>query len=271
MIVFCVLQIFVQIMILNYIRTLHTSTLAYHRYAHLLLATIILLTLFMFKHFWTSKRCSIVFLLFYIHIAYFGWRSELLLSQTPAWTPFSSFKLQMIVLAFLVPGPYLLNLMLMVCLGAIAVIQWFYLSIGTSPNAILTIEPYASLIYAGVSLALIGFRYRDQKLIEKLSRQGERDEVSKKVTSAMLSMKDKLNTPIQCQILAVEMLKKSGQIKPDLLKSLENSTNKIVGVTRMIDRIEKEYPSLSTDLMTEEELSEFLSRIENENAKSNEF
>jgi hypothetical protein len=189
-----------------------------------------------------------------------GWRTEVILSQTTGWIPYAPFKLQMIILAFLVPGPYVINLLLMGLLCFVACLQWFYLPISTSPNAILTFEPYLSIIYTGVSMTLIWFRFRDQKIIELLSRQKERADVSQKVTSAMLSMKDRLNTPLQCQILAVEMLKKGETIKPELLKTLEHSTKKIVGVTKLIGQLEKEFPSFTTALMTDQELSRFLER-----------
>lgn len=258
MITFCTLQLFIQAMVLAYIFAIQPSPLIYQRIIQFCLAGIILFSLIKYKEFWTTRKCVAVFLIFYTFMAYLGWRTELIFASSKFWVPYASYKLQMIFLAFLVPGTYLMNFIMMCLLSFLAIFQWFYLDIRHAPNAILTVEPYLSMIYAGTSFSLFWFRYRDQRIIELLSRQKERAENNEKIASIMMSMKDRMNTPLQSQIMAIELMKKKCPELQHLIVPLESSMNKIVAVTRMIEKIENEYPSIHPSLMTEKEMTEFL-------------
>lgn len=233
------------------------------RFYHLAFAILVLITLFLKKDFWSKRNCVLVYLALFLPYAYFNWTLQLdYLSSGREWIPLVSGKIQLLLLAFLVPGPYWVNLVMMVLVCAQNIFIWYHLDLPNSPNVVLSSEPQVSFIYISIAVALITFRYRDQKLIEKLTKEKAVYEVHEKLAQIFLSMRDRTNSPLQSQKLAVAILKRECPEKMHIVRPLENSIETIERINKILGKLETQFPVFSKDLMTEEETLAYLEKIE---------
>ena len=233
------------------------------RSLHLIFAIFILVTLFIKKDIWTKRNCVLVYLALFLPYTYFNWTMQLdYLSSGKEWVPLVSGKIQILLLAFLVPGAYWVNLVLMFLVCAQNIFIWYYLDLPNSPNVVLSTEPQVSFIYISIAVALIIFRYRDQKLIEKLTREKAVYEVHDKLAQIFLSMRDRTNSPLQSQKLAVAILKRECPEKMHIVRPLENSIETIERINKVLGKLETQFPVFSKNLMTEEETLAYLEKIE---------
>lgn len=215
------------------------------------------------KELWDRRKCVWAYLSLFLPYAYFNWTLQQdYLASGEEWIPLVSGKIQILLLAFLVPGPYWVNLFLMFLVCAQNIFIWYYLDLPHSPNVVLSSEPQVSFIYVSIAIALITFRYRDQKLIEKLTREKAVYEVHEKLAQIFLSMRDRTNSPLQSQKLAVAILKRECPDKTHLVRPLENSIETIERINKVLGKLETQFPVFSKELMTEEETLAYLEKIE---------
>lgn len=265
---FCVISVINHpIAIINALIYNLTGPVIIARICHGTLAFIILTLMVFQKKTWSHKTCIIIFLLLVLPLYYIGWETELALSRFPQWSPFTTFKFYAVLLAFLVPGPYLLNFFFLSLLCLQAIFHWFYLDIAHAPNAVLTAEPFLSFIFAITAFCILAFRYRDQKIIEDLGKQKARIEVYEKVARIFLSMRDKVNTPLQSQNLVVALLKKNSAVKPETIEILERSVVNLERINNILKRLESNLPVTSFELMTEDEIYDYLDQLERQSKK----
>lgn len=224
----------------------------------------VLTSLFLFKNFWSKKNCVAFFLILFLPYFYFNWQIQMdLLGSGRTWIPLIAFKPLMLLLAFLIPGPYWINLCLMIALCSQNVFFWFYVDLPNAPNVVLTAEPYLSFIYVAVAFTLFVFRYRDQKLIEKLSRQKFQAEAYRKMARVFLSMRDRMNSPLQSQKISLALIKKhSTEEMMKHILPLENSIETISGINSILSRLELNYPVYEGLLMTDQEIMDYLDQTE---------
>ncbi|WP_408095876.1 hypothetical protein ACJVC5_12605 [Peredibacter sp. HCB2-198] len=233
------------------------------RTIHLVMAIIVLMALFIKKNIWNKRNCVLVYVILFLPYVYFNWSVQIdYLLSGREWIPFVSGKIQILLLAFLVPGPYWVNLVLMLFVCAQNIFIWYHLDLANSPNVVLSSEPQVSFIYISIAIALIAFRYRDQKLIEKLTREKAVYEVHEKLAQIFLSMRDRTNSPLQSQKLAVAILKRECPEKIHLVQPLENSIETIERINRVLGKLETQFPVFSKELMTEEDTMAYLEKIE---------
>ncbi|WP_408098018.1 hypothetical protein ACJVC5_03585 [Peredibacter sp. HCB2-198] len=232
------------------------------RIIHGLAAFIILGILATSKKTWPRKTSIIVFTLMVLPMFILAWETEILFSKMKYWIPLLPFKSYVTLLSFLVPGPYILNLGLITLFCLQAIFTWFYLDIPNAPNVILISEPYLSLMFTVTAFCILAFRYRDQKIIEELSKQKAQAEVYEKVARIFLSMRDKVNTPLQSQNLLVGILKKNPAIKAETIAILERSIESLERNNNILKRLELNLPEKSYDLMSEEEILSYLDQLE---------
>jgi hypothetical protein len=179
--------------------------------------------------------------------------------------PLFSYKLYPITLAFLVPGSYWVNFVMIVLFYIQAAVAWYYLDIPHLNNIVLGSEPYITVLFALISFILLYFKYRDRKFIHDLIRIKVQMEARQNISRVLLSLRDKANTPLQNQKLIIELLRKENTHSVDLINYLERSVKTLSDMSQLMSKLESETLSESKDkLMSEEEIISYVNNVLNE-------
>jgi hypothetical protein len=235
------------------------------RFSHAVLAILSITLLMIFKKKWKKKHSIILYLVNFLPILFIEANREITFARLNIdFVPLLSFKLNPFILAFLVPGSYLLNLFLMIILYLEAVFLWFYLDIPHMSNAIIINEPLLSIIFAFNTLLMFSFKYRDKKIIEKLNREKTDGEIYERLAKVLLTIRDQSNTPLQNQKIIISLLKKKSTAEQqELIQNLEDSIRKLTETSELMGKLEPNEFKENYKLMSEIEIQEYLNRLVN--------
>ena len=181
-------------------------------------------------------------------------------------TPFLPYKIYPIALAFLVPGPFWINLLTIILFYVQAIVFWFYFDMPGIDKVSLGSEPFGTIVFAVVAFLLLFFKYRDKQIITELGRKQANIEFYELLTQIFLSLRDKANTPLQIQKLAITVLKKRCPNEKGILDSLSNATDELESMNKILEHIEPKTLEYfrTNNLMDEEKILHSLELIEKE-------
>ena len=154
------------------------------------------------------------------------------------WVPFQANKLGCLIAAMIAPGFWVgLLSILAYCLSALLQFEFFFpLEIRLQAAG----EPWPILAFglAGV-LALI-YRFRRAYLEHELARIQAQNLVIRRLASILLSIRDRMNSPLQVIELSVELLRNSSQPGEPNLDRIDRSMNNLREINSMLIRYERE-------------------------------
>lgn len=133
------------------------------------------------------------------------------------WVPMTGHRLVMLVMGVLAPTGLWLGGGLIVSFALEAVVLWYALGLGHHPGVRSPWEPWVTLIYGGVALALLAYRVRTFHIELKLREARAEAEALERLARLFLAVRDATNTPLQTLELGLALLRKRG---PELASSL---------------------------------------------------
>lgn len=131
---------------------------------------------------------------------------SLLVASGTEFAPFIGIKVTVLGLALLVPGSYVVNLILIGLLAAETLFLWFVYDMASLDNALAAGEPWFTMLYFTAAAGVLVFRMRDHVLRARLARTAAQAEAVTEAAQMLLRIRDRTNTPLQNILTATELL-----------------------------------------------------------------
>lgn len=219
------------------------------------LAVGVLLVAFVRRTRWDRKTATVLFLLLFVPLYGVAWASHGAAARAgEPWIPFEAFRAYLVVLAVLIPGPYWVNVILMLGFIVEAIALWTVLDLPRVETALLWHEPWLTGVYVVIAGGLLAFRVAHDRMARDLERSRSRAEMLEQVARIFLSVRDRTNTPLQTLKLAVTVLRAKHPEVLALAELMSRSTDRIVETSALLSRFESKVMSRHEDLLTDEEI-----------------
>lgn len=150
--------------------------------------------------------------------------------------PFMGLKLVMVVLAMVVPGPYLMQLVLVVSFAIEGAIVWYVLEMDAVPGMAGSGEPGFSVVFVFAIVVLILGRWRHDMLQRELEGAQARGRVLSAVARLFLRVREQSNTPLQNLRLVQKLMESGKASQADMHESMGRSLTKLEELNRTLDR-----------------------------------
>jgi hypothetical protein len=124
------------------------------------------------------------------------------------WVPMTGHRLLMLVLGVMAPTSLWLGGVLIGAFALEAVVLWYSLGLGTHPGVRSPWEPWVTLIYGGVALAVLAYRVRSFDIELKLREARAEAEALERLARLFLAVRDATNTPLQTLELSIALLQR---------------------------------------------------------------
>ncbi|WP_257451192.1 hypothetical protein [Archangium lipolyticum] len=124
------------------------------------------------------------------------------------WVPMTGHRLVMLVLGVLAPTSLWLGGVLIGAFALEAGVLWYALGLGAHPGVRSPWEPWVTLIYGGVALAVLAYRVRSFGIELKLREARAEAEALERLARLFLAVRDATNTPLQTLELSIALLKR---------------------------------------------------------------
>lgn len=235
------------------------------RGAQLCIAITIFLLSILRKKKWSPTMNSTFFVIIAGSIFTISWFTHVAMVASPeTWSPFPVYQIGFIVLAILVPGSYLLNLILILFYMAEVLVIWFVLDLGHRPNIIHEGEPFQVLMSGIICIMILFFRYRNELAVKTLATEITANEFTSKLAKVFLSLRDKSNTPMQTLVLQTELIKRKGLLDKETLKPITNSMQTLIEINKRLSSLESAVDWGPNHLLTDAEIEQWLTDLEKE-------
>jgi hypothetical protein len=238
-------------------------TLNIFRVTHIAIAIGVMILLLLFRNSprWTIRVSTVLFTVLNIPFAITTWEYHRVLQDSQDfWIPLAGFRLYYLVLGILNSGSYFVNFVLMNIFAIESLAIWYGMDLAHSPKVILGQEPWVSLVYFFVASALLFFRARDEKLIQKLSTETANIEAMKQVARIFLSLRDRANTPIQTLKISAELLKRRYPDAKSLSETIDASARRLTEMNRYLGDVESAIPWGNKELISEAEVFQWIQK-----------
>jgi hypothetical protein len=191
--------------------------------------------------FWTPKTSRMISLFSVSLIApaflVIWFRHSELAAMDVTWSPFQGIKLLMIGLAFIVPGPYWLNFMLMTAFLIQAFLLWWVLDLGALATAATANEPWFTLMFYVVAAGLLTYRWRHEALERRFWNTEIRSRMLTDIAHMFLRVRDQANTPLQNLQLGLALLKAKGE-SPEITAPMERAVSRLTELSQEFSKYE---------------------------------
>ena len=233
------------------------------QWAHVGISAVGLIIAYATRKSWSLGLAVTLFIMIYGPYYYLTWHQhEIYILHSLAFSPFVAIKLHFFALAFLVPGPFWVNLLLMMAFGVEAVVMWAHFDIPNLKMVILGFEPITTMLFGLVSLFLLFFRYRDEKIIRELSIKHAEAEAYEKVAKIFLNIRDRTNTPIQTLKIATFILSKRLPPDDEMISIMEKSIAKLTDLNEILNQTESHIRWHGPEMMSDQEVLKLVSELD---------
>ncbi|WP_408097956.1 hypothetical protein ACJVC5_03260 [Peredibacter sp. HCB2-198] len=233
------------------------------QWVHVAISVIGLIIAFLTRKKWSIELAVGLFIMLYGPYYYLTWHQhEIFIFHSLAFSPFIAIKLHFFALAFLIPGPFWINLLMMIAFGVEAVVMWSYFDIPNLKMVILGFEPITTILFGVVSLFLLFFRYRDEKIIRELSIKHAEALAYEKVAKIFLNIRDRTNTPIQTLKIAIFILSKKLPPDDELIPIMEKSIAKLTDLNEILHQTESHIKWHGPEMMSDQDILKFISELD---------
>ncbi|MFL5351016.1 hypothetical protein [Archangium sp.] len=143
------------------------------------------------------------------------------------WVPMTGHRLVMLVLGVLAPTGLWLGGGLIASFALEAVVLWYALGLGHHPGVRSPWEPWGTLVYGGVGLALLAYRVRTFHIELELREARAQAEALERLARLFLAVRDATNTPLQSLELGLALLRKRYPEVAPSLAPMERSMERL--------------------------------------------
>lgn len=123
------------------------------------------------------------------------------------WVPMTGHRLVMLAIGVLAPTGLWLGGGLIAAFALEAGVLWFALGLGAHPGVRSPWEPWVTLIYGGVALAMLAYRVRSHAIELKLREVRAEAEALERLARLFIAVRDATNTPLQTLELCIAVLR----------------------------------------------------------------
>ncbi len=167
-----------------------------------------------------------------------------------------------LALSVLVPGPYWINVALMLGFTFQVIAMWFFSDANSHALFALSAEPWITIIFGMVAGVLLAFRYYYQLVSRGLAMQKARTELLGGISQIFLSIRDLANTPLQSLGIAAELLKNDKMPRQQIIEHITNSIHRLNALNGIFKFYEDRIRWNGQELMNEEQISSWLKNLE---------
>lgn len=233
------------------------------RAMHFCLALICLITIYQLRHRWNMRLAKIFFSILLLPLFAIAWFNHAaMIHSQDMWIPFKGFYIIVLGLAVVAPAGHLFNFYFLLGFVIEIIAIWYVLDIPHRSNMILSGEPYYILGTSIACLLLLLSRYQDEQKIKYLVAEKTKGEFARNLARVLLTMRDRVNTPLQNISLLIHLLKTSPEITPRAVAILEGSVQNIIDSNRQFDRLEALINWESNHLMSDEEIDAWIGSLD---------
>ena len=183
----------------------------------------------------SDSTTSLIFGLNLIPVYGLLWVSNSVSShQNKIWVPFEPHELACLAIAFLAPPGIAIGVLGILVIPVLAEFQYM----GFSPEQLtwLPAHPlFAPMAFGSFALILYFFRRHGVRIADLAAKSEAEAQAMKKVTHAILSIKDLANSPIQALTLDVEVLKLKHPDDVPIANRIEKSVHQLRDLNRLLD------------------------------------
>jgi hypothetical protein len=142
------------------------------------------------------------------------------------WVPMTGHRLVMLAIGVLAPTRLGLGGGLIAFFGLEVVVLWYGLELGERLPR-FPWEPWVTLIYGGVALALLAYRVRTHRMEVRLRRARAEAEALERLARLFLVVRDAANTPLQTLELSLAVLRRRSSESEPTLASMERAARRL--------------------------------------------
>jgi len=238
------------------------ETLITLRMIHFVLGLICLIAVFKLHKQWTERIAKTIFSLILFPLFFIAWFNHVaMIHSDESWIPFKGFYVIILGLTVVAPAGYLINFFFLLGFFIEIILIWFVLDISDHANMISSGEPYYALGTSFICLLLLLSRHQDEKKIKSLAAETAKIEFAKSLARVLLTIRDRMNTPLQNLSLLQHLLKNSQQMPEAKANALENAITDIIKTNRQFNRLETLVDWQGNNLMSDEEIETWLNSL----------
>lgn len=238
------------------------GTLVGLRIMHFFIGAGCILAILLLRNRWSDRIAKIIFSVILAPVFLTGWYNHAAMIQSDeTWMPFKGFYVVVLGLTVVAPAGYLINFYFLLGFIFEIFLIWFGLDIANHPNIVLSGEPYYALGTSFICLLLLISRYQDEKKIKYLAAETAKVEFAKNLARVLLTIRDRMNTPLQNLNLLLHILKNTYNLPEQKAAALENAIQDIITTNRQFNRLETLVDWQGNNLMSDEEIENWLSSL----------
>lgn len=143
------------------------------------------------------------------------------------WVPMTGHRLVVLVLGVLAPIGLRLGGGLIAAFVLEAVVLWYALGLGHHPGVRSPWEPWGTIVYGAVGLALLAYRVRTFHIELELREARAHAEALERMARLFLAIRDATNTPLQTLELGLALLRKRHPGVAPSLVPMERSVERL--------------------------------------------
>lgn len=242
------------------------------RLAYLGLSLVVLVVCMLRRKRWTEPLATALFVALVLPTYWIAWRYHVLMAHgSKLWVPFGTHRLYFVILAVLSPGRLFVNALLMLAFIVHWLVLWKMLDLEHVASAVTPNEPWMTLSFLFVATVLLGFRISHERVIRDLERTRTRAEEMEQIARVVLTLRDRMNTPLQTLQLSAALLRAKEAGERALANVIGRATDRITAVCALLSRfddvVEHGCSDAEKGLMTDEEVERWIRREERSQAK----
>ncbi len=232
------------------------------RIFHFFIALGSLIALFFLRNRWSEKIAKIMFAVILSPIFVIAWVNHTAMIQSDeSWTPFKGFYVIIMGLTLISPAGYLINFYFLLGFTLEIILIWFVLNIGIQSNIVLSGEPYYVLGTSFICLLLLISRYQDEKKLKHLTIESTKVEFAKNLARVLLTIRDRMNTPLQNLNLLLHILRTKNQLPEQRTAALDKAIQDLIMTNRQFNQLESLVDWQGNNLMSSEEIESWLNSL----------
>lgn len=168
------------------------------------------------------------------------------------WVPFIDQKVFLFGLSLLVAGPYWINIFWIVLFSVQTIALWTLVDIGDKSRFAAVWEPWYTILYGIVCLALVVIRILNERGLQKLSAEKAALQHTEYLARVFVSIRDLANTPIQNLIILSEVLHKENN--EEAMGQIHRAAERLRSLSQIFKSFAESYTWSGEAPMTEEEI-----------------
>lgn len=154
------------------------------------------------------------------------------------WVPMTGHRLVMLAIGVLAPTSLWLGGGLIASFALEAVVLWYALGLGVHPGVRSPWEPWVTLIYGGVALAMLAYRVRSHHIELKLREVRAEAEALERLARLFLAVRDATNTPLQTLELSIALLRKRSPESEPTTAAMERAVQRLRSLAQRLGSVD---------------------------------